>query len=110
MLDVLREGLDLAQQLAALPFKAARHALRETSLSRRPLGEVVADSLMLGEGLAKLPFQATAALMAEMGRSGPSLEERVANLERRLGASAEPSPPMPEPPPQPDLAVPDPPV
>lgn len=85
MRQLVNEGLDLAQQMAALPFKAARQALRETELNSRPLGEVVEESLKLGEGVAKLPFKATAALLTELSLKMPNLEERVAHLERHLG-------------------------
>ncbi|HYG56973.1 MAG TPA: hypothetical protein VD902_02750 [Symbiobacteriaceae bacterium] len=86
MQQVLKEGLSLAQQLAALPFKATRQAFRETTMSQRPLGEVVVESLNLGEGLAKLPWRLAEALVEESARlkPGPSLEQRVAALEERM--------------------------
>jgi hypothetical protein len=83
----IQEGLDLAQDLTALPFKAARQALQETPLSGRPIGDVVMDSLYLGEGLARLPLKATAALMAEFPGGPSDLERRVAVLEQRLGVA-----------------------
>lgn len=86
MRQAIREGLGLAEQLAGLPFKAARQAFAETPMSSRPLGDVVRESMEVGEGLARLPFKAAAALLAETAAPpGPSLEERVAELERRLG-------------------------
>lgn len=83
MRQTVKDGLNLAQELAALPFRAARQLLRETDINRRPLGEVVADSLRIGEELARLPFKATAAVMDEMAPSSPSLEQRVAALEQQ---------------------------
>lgn len=83
MNKVVREGLDLAQQIAALPFKAARQALQETTLRSQPLGDVIEESLTLGEGLAKLPFKAAAALAKNFSRPRPDLEERVARLEQQ---------------------------
>lgn len=86
--QMIKEGLGLAQQLAALPFKTAKLALQETTLKERPLGGVLEDSLELGEGLARLPFQATAAIMDEIADRRPAidtLEAKVAVLERRLG-------------------------
>ena len=101
MRQTIKEGLDLAQELAALPFRAARQLFREGDVSRRPLGEVLMDSLRIGEDLARLPFKATAALVTEMTPAGPSLEERVAALERQVSPPAEPpAPTAPEPPTQ----------
>lgn len=99
MRSAIMEGLDLAQQLAAMPFKAARQVLRDTPAGRRPLGEVVQDSLLIGEDLARLPFKISQALIAETSGAAPSLEERVANLEKRLGVTqpAPPEQPVPEP-------------
>lgn len=97
MRSLLREGLDLAQQIAALPFRAAREALRDSRWTDQPLGEVVEDSLFLGEGLAKLPFKATLAAMDTLRQSRPDLEERVAELERRLGVTEPPAPEAPAP-------------
>jgi hypothetical protein len=99
--QMIKEGLSLAQQLAALPFKTARGALRETPLKERPLGDVLDDSFALGEGLARLPFRATAAIMDEIVERRPTidtLEAKVAELERRLGLEQsirekEPGPP-----------------
>jgi hypothetical protein len=85
MRQALMEGLDLAQQLVALPFKASRQLFRETGMARRPLGEVITESLTIGEDLTKLPFKAAAALLSEVSSSGPSLEERVAALEQQVG-------------------------
>jgi hypothetical protein len=97
--QAIQEGLGLLEQIAALPFKAARQAFRESDLSRRPLGEVVQDSLHLGEDLAKLPFKAVSAVMTEMAQKGPGLEQRVAELEKRLGIQPPLESPPPEPPP-----------
>ena len=66
MREVLREGLDIAGQLAAFPFKAARRSIHDTAVGDRPLGEVIDDSLHVGETLARLPFKAAAALLAEL--------------------------------------------
>lgn len=90
MRQTLKEGLDLVQQLAALPFTAARQALASSETSKGPWGEVARDSLDIGERLARLPFKATAALLD--GPDSPSLEQRVAELERRMGVQP-PSPP-----------------
>lgn len=84
MQEAIREGLDLTQQLIALPFKVAREAFRQTALSRRPVGEIVTETLHLGEDVAKLPWKAAAALMVETSQRKPGLEARVAELERRL--------------------------
>gem|GEM_PF-5864740 len=73
------------QQLSALPFRVARKALQESTVSQRPLGGVLADSLAIGEGLARLPFKATSAVLDEMARMRPSLEQRVAALEQKAG-------------------------
>jgi hypothetical protein len=86
--QTIKEGLTLAEQLAALPFTAARQAFQGSDLSERPWGEVVRESMSIGESLARLPFKATAALLA--GPDGPSLEQRVAELERRMGVQPPP--------------------
>lgn len=103
MRQTIREGLSLAQQLAALPFRAARQAFRQTDMSQRPLGDVVQETLHLGEGLAQLPFKATSALLSEVAERGPSLADRVSALERRLGVD----PPEPIPVPADDPANPE---
>ncbi len=83
MNKVLGEGLDLAQQLAALPFKAARQLLEGSTLKNRAVGDVLSESLSLSEGFARLPFKAAAALLTELGEQKPNLEERVATLEQK---------------------------
>lgn len=88
MRQMIKEGLDLAEQLAALPFTTARQAFAASETGKGPWGEVVRDSLDIGEGLARLPFKATAALLS--GASSPSLEARVTELERRLGVQPPP--------------------
>jgi hypothetical protein len=85
--QTIREGLDLAQQLIALPFKAARQVFRETAFSHRPTGEVVTEALHLGEDLARLPLKAAAALAAELPRRRPDLEARVSKLEHQIGVA-----------------------
>ncbi|HYF93228.1 MAG TPA: hypothetical protein VD969_13440 [Symbiobacteriaceae bacterium] len=85
MRQALKEGLGLAEQLAALPFKTAREVFRATALSHRPLGEVVVESIGIGEGLARLPFRAASAMLVQAAQSATSLEQRVAELERRAG-------------------------
>lgn len=85
MRETVKEGLSLVQQLAALPFRAARQAFKETPVSQRPLGSVVDESLSLGEGLARLPFKLAEALVEESAQARPRLEERVAALEQRAG-------------------------
>ena len=85
MRETVKEGLSLVQQLAALPFKAARQAFKETSMSQRPLGGVVDESLSLGEGLARLPFKVAEALVEESAQARPGLEERVTALEQKVG-------------------------
>ncbi|HWI53880.1 MAG TPA: hypothetical protein VNT01_17210 [Symbiobacteriaceae bacterium] len=92
MRQAIQEGLNLAEQLAALPFKAARQAFEQSESNQRPWGELVRESMGIGEGLARLPFKATAVLLSEVARPGPSLEERVAELERRLGVNPAPPP------------------
>jgi hypothetical protein len=93
--QTVKEGLNLAQELAALPFRAARQLLRDTDMKQRPLGEVVADSLRIGEDLVRIPFKATAAIMDEMAPGSPSLEQRVAALERQLAPQEPQQPPVP---------------
>lgn len=88
MRQTIKEGLDLAQQLAALPFTAARQALTASETGRGRWGDVMRDTIDIGEGLARLPFKATAVFLA--GSDSPSLEERVAELERRLGVQPPP--------------------
>lgn len=95
--EAMEEGLNLAGQLAAFPWKAARQAFRESDWSRRPLGEVIQDSLNLGEELARLPFKAAGALLTEMSSRQPSLESRIAALEQRVGIQP-PAPPETPPP------------
>ncbi|HWI65460.1 MAG TPA: hypothetical protein VNT75_26810 [Symbiobacteriaceae bacterium] len=90
MRQVIQDGLNLAEQLASLPFKAARQAFQGTDLTQRPLGDVVRESLQIGEGLARLPFKAAGALLTEKP-DGPSLEQRVAELEKRLGVEPPPA-------------------
>jgi hypothetical protein len=63
---VIKEGLDLAQQMASLPFKAVRQAFDSSDLSERPMAEIIRESITLGEGLARLPFKAAGALLAEV--------------------------------------------
>jgi hypothetical protein len=90
MRQVLMEGLDLAQQLAALPFRASRQLLRDTAVARRPLGEVVQESLTIGEDLARLPFKAASALIAEMSQSRQSPAPPVPEVQPEL----QPDPPL----------------
>ena len=63
---VMKEGLDLAQQLAALPFKAARQAFDSSNLGERPMADIIRESITLGEGLARLPFKVAGALLTEL--------------------------------------------
>ncbi len=63
---VMTEGLDLAQQMAALPFKAVRQAFDSSDLGERPMAELIRESITLGEGLARLPFKAASALLVEL--------------------------------------------
>jgi hypothetical protein len=73
--QTIKEGLGIAEQLAAFPFTAARQALASSETDRGPWSEVVRDSLNIGEGLARLPFKVTVALLG--------------------GANTEPPPPPP---------------
>jgi hypothetical protein len=99
----IREGLDLAQQLIALPFKAARQVFRDTAFSQRPTGEVVTEALHLGEDLVKLPLKAASALVADLPGRKPDLEARIAKLERTMGVGpAEAAPPAAPPPAAPE--------
>jgi hypothetical protein len=77
--QTIKEGLGIAEQLAAFPFTAARQALTSSETDRGPWGDVVRDSLSIGEGLARLPFKVTVALLG--------------------GANTEPPPPQPPSPP-----------
>jgi len=63
---VMKEGLDLAQQMAALPFKAVRQAFDSSELGERPMADIIRESITLGEGLARLPFRAASAILAEL--------------------------------------------
>lgn len=63
---VMKEGLDLAQQLASLPFKAIRQAIDSSNLNERPMTAIIRESITLGEGLARLPFRAAGAVLAEL--------------------------------------------
>lgn len=94
MRQAIQEGLNLAEQLAALPFKAARQVLQRTEISQRSVGDVLRESLQIGEGLARLPFKAAGAVITDMGQpGGPSLEQRVAELEKRMGVETPPPAP-----------------
>lgn len=84
MRQTIREGLGLAEQLAALPFKAMREALPERE---RPWGDLVRESITIGEGLTRLPFKAAAAVLSSADPTTSSLEQRVTELERRLGVA-----------------------
>ncbi|MDF2627024.1 MAG: hypothetical protein K0R39_855 [Symbiobacteriaceae bacterium] len=95
MRQTIKEGLGLAEQLAVLPFTAARQAFVASEGGRGPWAEVVRETLDVGEGLARLPFKATTALLSGAGTGSPSLEERVAELERRMGM--QPPPPADNP-------------
>jgi len=64
---VVKEGLDLAQQMASLPFKAARQALDASDLKERSVADLIRESITLGEGLAQLPFKAAGVLLAGLG-------------------------------------------
>lgn len=83
MKALLHEGLGLAQQMAALPFKAIRQALNETMPQERALNGVLKETLELGEGLARLPFKVAGAVLDEFSERA-SLQQRVADLESRL--------------------------
>lgn len=73
---VIKEGLELAQQMASLPFKAVRQAVDASDLGERPVAQIIRESISLGEGLARLPFRAAGALLAELeAKSKPKPRE-----------------------------------
>jgi len=63
---VIKEGLELAQQMSALPFKAVRQIVDTAGLGERPIADIIRETITLGEGLARLPFRTATALLAEL--------------------------------------------